>query len=75
MRVAVADEGNDPHEPDEYFVTIQALNGSVQTRYFAAKAFAVNRVEGIDVTAWEFAREIAKILTPSIGSDFSGGVL
>ena len=75
MRVAVANECNDPHESDEYFVTIHPRDGSIQARYFAAKAFAVNRVERIDVPAWEFAREIAKIVTPCTGSYLGGGVL
>ena len=66
MRVAVTDEGDDPHEPDQHFVTIQARDGSVQTRYFAVKGFATNRVERIDVAAGQFAREIAKVFAPCV---------
>ena len=56
-------------------VTIQARDGSVQTSYFASKTFAANRVERIDVAAGQFVHEIAKVVTPFIGSNLCGCVL
>ena len=64
MRVTVANQSHDSHEPDEHFVTIQARDGSIQARNFSVEGFATNRVERVDMMAGQFAREIAKVFAP-----------
>src|SRR6266850_6292812 len=53
--MAVSDEGNDTHEPDQHLVTIHAGNPSVQSRYFAGKGLAADRVKRIGVLVGQFA--------------------
>jgi pyruvate/2-oxoglutarate dehydrogenase complex dihydrolipoamide acyltransferase (E2) component len=66
MRVAVADKGHDPHESDQNFVTIQARDRVVQTRYFSVEGFATNRMKCVGVAAGQFAREIAQVFAPRV---------
>ena len=58
--MTITDEGDDPHQSDEYLVTFQARNGRVQARYLSVEGFATNCVERVDVSNCQLARKIAK---------------
>ena len=51
---------------DEYFVTVQARDGSIQARNFSVEGFATNYVKRVGVVAGQFAREIAKVFPPRV---------
>ena len=75
MRVSIADEGDNLHQPDNAFILVKARNGGVKTRDFVSETFPRNGVKSINVPARKFGGKIAKVCAPGIRRDVCGRLL
>jgi hypothetical protein len=66
MRVPVPDERYEPHEPDDYLVTVQLWKCCAETAHFGSETLLVDRVECIGMNSWQLIGKKLQVSAPCV---------